>query len=397
MEHTEYIIKKSPNKNWWLKVKNFIKEIWFYNINLSMSGKTKIGMVLFGVLGWMIWQPQIQNIFKIFNSDIVNVFYMVPSVAKELLPQNLFSLLIILSSVKLIWGVFIGLADFSFYKKITGQTFDYANMINMVFVNSMILFLGVFSYSFFDLTVIISAYKRLLEGIPTLIQFNGAIAFMIAMLIGDFCFYWAHRFVHHIRIFWNLGHIYHHRNENLTQLTHGVEPRFLLLNAEGVGTLFILPFIAKVFAADFSDAGLFIIPFSLINIWIDPSHSVFLYHLENKYKALKILRLFFVTTGVHYTHHSKDPKHNKRTGCNFGARLTIWDRLFGTYVEPSNYLPETGLYSRKTDYCINPIRFLFLPYIRFIDELKSNSIKYWPKILFGSVFWSPPNKSKLSH
>nr|WP_274602045.1 sterol desaturase family protein [Pseudoalteromonas sp. S16_S37] len=267
----------------------------------------------------------------------------------------------------------------------------------MVFVNSLILFAGVYSFSYFTLTDFFVLYDSLLQSVPTLINCNGALAFLLAALIGDFCFYWAHRIMHNVRIFWNLGHIYHHRNENLTQLTHGVEPRFFLLNAQGISSLLFLPIIAKLFTNDFSDAGYFLVPMALINLWVDPSHSVALYALENKFKPLRLMRLVFMTTGVHYTHHSKDPAHNKRTGFNFGARLTLWDRLFGTYVEPADYIPESGLFCSKTDYCLNPVRFLLLPYIRFIDEFRLNSIKYWPKILFGSVFWSPPKKSKLSH
>lgn len=286
---------------------------------------------------------------------------------------------------------------FGFLQTLTGRAFDYANMLNMVVVNSLILFLGVYSFSLLPVENLIGNYDSFIASIPTIVHLDGVFAFLIAMLLGDFCFYWSHRMIHNVRVFWNLGHIYHHRNENLTQLTHGVEPRFFLLNAHGIASLMLLPLLAKLFTSDFSNAGYFLVPMALINLWIDPSHSVALYVLENRYRPLKWLRLFFMTTCVHYTHHSRDPIHNKRTGCNFGARLTLWDRLFGTYVEPVNYIPESGLFSKHTDYCVNPMRYILQPYIRFIDEFKKNKLRYWPKILFGSVFWSPPNKSKLSH
>src|SRR5690606_19444707 len=112
----------------------------------------------------------------------------------------------------------------------------------------------------------------------------------------------------------------------------------------------------------------------------------------NRFKLMRWLRYVFVTAAVHYTHHSKEVAHNKKTGCNFAARFTFWDRLFGTYVEPSEKLPETGLFGNKVDYCNNPIRFILLPYYRFYLELKRNKLIYWPRILFGTTSYAPPNK-----
>lgn len=379
------------------QVKYLLHKIWSFNISMPGHKGMYILLIILGLIGWAIWQPQILNIEDVFNVENVEVFYMVNGISGELLAPDLYFYLTAIAVAKVVWGVLIGLADLMLFKRVTNRQFDYANMINMVIVNCSILFLGIFSYSYIPFSTLLTSYDALISAVPTLFKLNGVLAFIIALLIGDFCFYWAHRMIHNVRLFWNLGHIYHHRNENLSQLTHGVEPRFFLLNAQGISSLLLLPVLAKLFTNDFSDAGYFLIPMALINLWIDPSHSVALYALENRYRPFKLLRFVFMTTCVHYTHHSRDPIHNKRTGCNFGARTTLWDRLFGTYVEPADYIPESGLFSKHTDYCVNPIRFLLLPYVRFADELRQNSIKHWPKILFGSVFWSPPKKSKLSH
>jgi len=377
--------------------KQLLNKVWHYNIELPRTKLLFLITVAIGVIGWCIWQPQVLRIMDVYHSGTVEVFYMVESIQQDWISPELYSLLIYIAVAKIVWGVAVGLADLVFYKRLTGRAFDYANMLNMVVVNSLILFLGVYSFSLLPVENLIGNYDSFIASIPTIVHLDGVSAFLIAMLLGDFCFYWSHRMIHNVRVFWNLGHIYHHRNENLTQLTHGVEPRFFLLNAHGIASLMLLPLLAKLFTSDFSNAGYFLVPMALINLWIDPSHSVALYALENRYRPLKWLRLFFMKTCVHYTHHSRDPIHNKRTGCNFGARLTLWDRLFGTYVEPVNYIPESGLFSKHTDYCVNPMRYILQPYIRFIDEFKKNKLRYWPKILFGSVFWSPPNKSKLSH
>jgi sterol desaturase/sphingolipid hydroxylase (fatty acid hydroxylase superfamily) len=44
----------------------------------------------------------------------------------------------------------------------------------------------------------------------------------------------------------------------------------------------------------------------------------------------RFVRLAFVTPDVHRTHHSQDMSEGNS---NFGAVLTLWDRLFGTYVD----------------------------------------------------------------
>jgi sterol desaturase/sphingolipid hydroxylase (fatty acid hydroxylase superfamily) len=43
------------------------------------------------------------------------------------------------------------------------------------------------------------------------------------------------------------------------------------------------------------------------------------------------LEWVFVTPRFHQIHHSTNPDHYER---NLGDLLTVWDRLFGTYVNP---------------------------------------------------------------
>jgi sterol desaturase/sphingolipid hydroxylase (fatty acid hydroxylase superfamily) len=108
----------------------------------------------------------------------------------------------------------------------------------------------------------------------------------------------------------------------------------------------------------------------------DPSHSVVIYRAEIASRTLRALRWVFVTPGVDFTHHSREKQHDVCGGCNFGARLTIWDRLFGTYIEPPPYIPDTGLFAEDADYCYNPLRFLFLPYVLMFRELRNNKARF---------------------
>jgi len=52
------------------------------------------------------------------------------------------------------------------------------------------------------------------------------------------------------------------------------------------------------------------------------------------------LRYLFVNPQSHRVHHSIEPQHRDH---NFGALLTIWDRLFGTHYRGEEEYPETGI------------------------------------------------------
>jgi hypothetical protein len=112
---------------------------------------------------------------------------------------------------------------------------------------------------------------------------------------------------------------------------------------------------------------------------------------------VKVFRYVFVSNNIHYTHHSREDRHNIRNGCNFGARVTLWDRLFGTYCEPPQQRPKTGLYRNNRDYCGPPVRFILSPWVRMAKELHRNKWRYWPKILFGPTSYVPPVKVEGKH
>jgi sterol desaturase/sphingolipid hydroxylase (fatty acid hydroxylase superfamily) len=301
--------------------------------------------------------------------------------------------LIIVTAFRSIFAAAIALLDIFFYKRITGDNFDYEAMINFAMVNGIFILTSIFVFLNPMMTHLISLYVSALHIVPTIVHLNGAAALVVACLIGDFCFYWSHRWGHGIRFLWNLGHINHHRSQKLSLLTNSVDPPSLLLNVAGgkVFALLLLPFITKLFSVDIRDAGWVLVAAIIFDALADPSHSVVLTHLETRSRALRMLRWIFVTPGVHFTHHAREEKFNLCNGSNFGARLTIWDRLFGTYAEPPDYIPEVGLYGDDVDYCKTPLRFILEPYRRFYIELKQNNIKYWPAILFGSTAYNPPN------
>ncbi len=86
-----------------------------------------------------------------------------------------------------------------------------------------------------------------------------------------------------------------------------------------------------------------------------------------------ILRWFFVTPDMHRVHHSS--KENE-TNSNFSFHLSIWDRLFGTYLaEPANGLlkMQTGLENFREDYWQNIKGLLLMP---FSTRVRGYAINY---------------------
>jgi sterol desaturase/sphingolipid hydroxylase (fatty acid hydroxylase superfamily) len=303
--------------------------------------------------------------------------------------------LLIATAFRVIFLAIIALLDIVFYKKITGEDFDYEAMINFSIVNIVFISSTIFILLNPMITSLIALYVSALRIVPTIAHLNGVVALIAACLIGDFCFYWSHRWGHGVRFFWNVGHINHHRSHKLSQLTNAADPPSLLLNVAGgkVFALLLLPFVTKLFSVDIRDAGWVLVAAVIFDALADPSHSVVLTHLETRSPALRALRWIFVTPGVHFTHHAREVQFNLCNGCNFGARLTIWDRLFGTYAEPPSYIPEVGLFDEDADYCKTPLRFILDPYVRIYGELKANNVKHWPAILFGSTAYCPPNSA----
>jgi sterol desaturase/sphingolipid hydroxylase (fatty acid hydroxylase superfamily) len=60
----------------------------------------------------------------------------------------------------------------------------------------------------------------------------------------------------------------------------------------------------------------------------------FLSH-SNATQLLPLERLGLVTAAGHRIHHGIEPRYHNS---NFGELLNIWDRLFGTYIPPTQHL-----------------------------------------------------------
>lgn len=374
----------------WLKDK-----LWDNDISLKRSGPQAIALFLLSAVALAAELSYHHNglgLLDAWRAERVVVFYNVEELVLSSVGSSLAFWVVAAALFRIVFGMLVGVADLVFYQRITGRPFDWESMINSAVVNLVFLTTGLFTFMNPAVQGLLRQYVSLVQSIPTLVNLNGALALVVACFMADFCYYWSHRWAHKVRFFWSLGHINHHRSRNLSQLTQVVDPQTSILDVAGgrAFVMLLLPIVTKLFSLDIRGAGWMFVVLLILDAWTNPSHSVVLYHAETRFKVLRLFRSVLVTPAVHFTHHSREQAHNISDGSNFGARLTLWDRLFGTYVEPPPYIPDAGLFGDDADYCRNPLRFIFQPYVRMFQELRNNRLRCWPAIVFGPASYTPP-------
>jgi sterol desaturase/sphingolipid hydroxylase (fatty acid hydroxylase superfamily) len=134
----------------------------------------------------------------------------------------------------------------------------------------------------------------------------------VILLVSELFWYWGHRLQHTLPVLWRF-HSTHHVPSRLTALkasrNHPVDLLFLTVLA-------FLPLAAL--GAKPTDMMWTALLQSLVNV---TSHA-------NVRMRSGIVSWFFATPDCHRVHHSAVIEESK---ANFGCRLLIWDRIFGTF------------------------------------------------------------------
>jgi sterol desaturase/sphingolipid hydroxylase (fatty acid hydroxylase superfamily) len=155
---------------------------------------------------------------------------------------------------------------------------------------------------------------------------TGSFALDAALFVVAFSFveYWDHRILHS-KVFWRL-HRLHHTATELNMLTSG----------RNHPALFAFEPLLRVWVA-----GLLATPPEFLVFWSVFHHAhQLLSHSMVGWDFGWFGRWVVVSPVAHRIHHSRKPEHHNKNFSNF---LTIWDRIFGTWCEPSAPLPEVGL------------------------------------------------------
>ncbi|HJX65389.1 MAG TPA: sterol desaturase family protein, partial [Polyangia bacterium] len=183
--------------------------------------------------------------------------------------------------------------------------------------------------------------RALVARVPTLMNLPYPLPLFASMALVDLFQYWFHRLGHTWRPFWLLWHRPHHMPPFLTvpttQPVFAAFPLFILLSVPfqlGVGIC------AKLFYSDTMIAEALLVRM-IGQIVLIGSHNTALYSTFWKSRTLRALGAFFGDGPYHYMHHSALPGHSL---INLGGPpLMLWDRVFGTYVPPTQTPPPVGL------------------------------------------------------
>lgn len=139
--------------------------------------------------------------------------------------------------------------------------------------------------------------------------------FLLYYIVGDFGAYWMHRFWH-LSLVWRV-HKWHHSPASMYWLA-GYRASILQLTLQG------LPW-------GFAYAILGMAPWWMY-LTVTTSHILLndWMHMNVSWRS-NWLEWVFVTPRFHHVHHSDNPDYSN---ANFGVTFTVWDRLFGTYLDP---------------------------------------------------------------
>ena len=145
-----------------------------------------------------------------------------------------------------------------------------------------------------------------------------------AFLLAEFIVYWRHRIEHH-PVLWRF-HATHHADTRYHWLTVLRKHPVSLLLAMLGDALILLALGLPGWAIGIS---------GLVRAFWG-----YLIHADVPWTFGPVGR-WLISPAAHRLHHIRD---ERLMGANFGNTITLWDRVFGTYVDPAPYIDcETGI------------------------------------------------------
>jgi len=139
-------------------------------------------------------------------------------------------------------------------------------------------------------------------------------------LIGTFFFYWWHR-VRHMKGFWLIFHQLHHSPSRIEAVTSFYKHPIEILADAILSALILYPLLGC------SLMGMF---------WYNCFAGIGEYLYHSNIKTPKWFRYFIQTPELHSIHHQFGVHKY-----NFGD-ITIWDRIFGTYKDATEFTERCG-------------------------------------------------------
>ena len=156
---------------------------------------------------------------------------------------------------------------------------------------------------------------QFLQGLPSPIKI------VVALFIVDFIIYWIHRAQHRYEVLWRT-HAWHHSIEQMYWFA-GFRTSFLHSFIYNIPQV-LIP--VTLFQLSPAEAGLGYSLGLLIQFWEHTNLNV----------NVGPLAWLIITPAYHRIHHSATVQRGK----NLGTTFSLWDRWFGTYVNPAS-MPDS--------------------------------------------------------
>ncbi|MCF6435904.1 sterol desaturase family protein [Pseudoalteromonas sp. MMG022] len=174
---------------------------------------------------------------------------------------------------------------------------------------------------------------------------------LAAFILQDFLYYWFHRASHHCNWLW-AAHVVHHSSINMNFSTAMRQSLFYPM----VGMwLFWLPLILLGYSPEL------VMTIVALNLAYQ-----FFVHTEHA-PELKWFGKIFNTPTHHCLHHAHNACYVDK---NFAGVLIIWDKLFGTFVQPkSSHPPKYGVTDRL--YSLSFVDVVFTPWLVLIRNMQN--------------------------
>ncbi len=156
----------------------------------------------------------------------------------------------------------------------------------------------------------------------------GAAKVLLGLILADFCLYWVHWAMHRPRL-WPT-HSFHHSIAEVWWLS-GARTSLTHLFLFAVPQILLAYYIFRLSPVE---AGVAFSIGVVVNVWIHTNIQVNLGPVE----------WILITPDYHRIHHGARGYSRK----NLGFVFTIWDRIFGTYVNPQSTGKDYDLFAVST-------------------------------------------------
>jgi sterol desaturase/sphingolipid hydroxylase (fatty acid hydroxylase superfamily) len=192
--------------------------------------------------------------------------------------------------------------------------------------NSKGWYLRVLLINLFQLAIVFATSKLWFEwlGGSSIFHFANlqmpALEGFLGWFISTFFFYWWHR-IRHAKGFWVIFHQVHHSPQRIETLTSFYKHPLEIIVNSLLMALIVYPFLGLSLEGAF---------------WLNFFAATGEYFYHSNLRSPKWLKYIIQTPQLHSVHHQLDV-HNY----NF-SDLPMWDKLFGTYKDTDEFMPQCG-------------------------------------------------------